>query len=76
MGTIDKATHQMKCPNCDAAETVTIRETGSNWGTSWETPPKTKSFIVEWAADKFGEPRPVASKCRECKVDAVVTSGR
>lgn len=71
MGVIDKTTHKFDCPQCGSTETVTILQKGSNWGASWESPPKSDSFSISWNNDRLGEPLPSSYKCLACGIDVL-----
>ncbi len=71
MGTTDKTTHDLRCPNCNASESLTVYEKGSSWGASWEDPPESERFIIDWQRNQFNEPRPVSVKCKSCGATAV-----
>ena len=76
MGTIDSTTHRFACPNCDTEETLTVREKGSGWRSSWENPPDSELFVVEWKRSQFGdEPKPVSVKCKGCGSEAARKEG-
>jgi hypothetical protein len=70
MGTTDKTTHNFSCPSCEAKDTITVLEKGSMWGASWNIPPVSELFNVEWKRGQFGEPEPISIKCKTCGIDA------
>ena len=71
MGTTDKTTHHFRCPQCHKEETLTVYEKGSNWGASWEEPPESRQFTIQWKKNQFNEPGPISSKCIACGATAI-----
>jgi hypothetical protein len=66
MGTVDKSTHHFTCPSCGASETVSVYESGSSYGSSWDDAPDADKFDVNWKPNRYGEPRPMSIKCKAC----------
>ncbi len=70
VGTTDKTTYEFHCPKCRSKETLTVYEKGSNWGASWEEPPESERFTIEWKRNQFNEPKPILAQCIACHIAA------
>jgi hypothetical protein len=73
MGTIDAVYYRLTCPNCEALETVSARESGSGWGASWGSIGTPKSFEISQSDDGTG-PILNTAKCKVCRIDATTES--
>ena len=71
LGIVDKSTHNFDCPKCGTQETVTILQTGSQWGASWQSPPEAKLFTISWNQDTLGEPLPYLYECLACRINGL-----
>lgn len=73
MGYIDQTTHTARCPKCGAAESVTIRESGSAYGSSWGAGKPMEKFEVVWDDGKNFGPSIISAKCNDCDTASEIT---
>jgi len=66
MGYIDKTIHRLTC-ECGVEESVTILETGSQYGSNWGKPKDFKNFTTIWGKPGFRGPEIISSECIKCK---------
>ncbi len=52
-------------------EEITLLEKGSTWGSSWQMPPDSEKFLINWKINKFEEPIPSKIKCNSCGADFI-----
>jgi len=71
MGIIDKTTIHLTCKKCLENEKITLLEKGSSWGSSWQIPPNSKKFLINWKTNKLEEPTPFEIKCNSCGTDMI-----
>jgi hypothetical protein len=73
MATIDSNSFTVTCPKCSQESPVTVRERGSVYNSTWETPPILPNFDLKWKDHGASSgPKIDSAKCRKCGVDAVV----
>lgn len=67
MGTIDKTTYRLTCPQCGTTETGVILDKGSNWsGSHWQSGAKFDQFETSWSGGGSTEPDLVSATCSRC----------
>ncbi len=72
MGYTDSITATITCPQCDATEAKSARESGSSYGASWGNYRPFTQFDVT-PDEGGGMPRIHSAICKQCKVPAQVT---
>ncbi|PIT83043.1 hypothetical protein B9Z40_05005 [Limnohabitans sp. 15K] len=71
MGIIDKIIINLMCKKCLENEKITLLEKGSTRGSSWQTPPDSEKFLINWKINKLEEPTPSKIKCNTCGTDFI-----
>ena len=73
MGTIDKTTYHLKCPECLIEESSSILDKGSNWnGSYWQSNAHFTNFKTEWSGGGNSEPNLRMAYCNICNVEPIV----
>lgn len=71
MGTIDKTTYRLTCPQCGTTEVGAILDKGSNWnGSHWQSGAEFEHFETSWSGGGSTEPTLNSVTCIGCRVAA------
>lgn len=76
MGVIDQTVNRFTCDGCKVTEEATVAERGSRWGADWDHPSALDHFDVQWAKNRYGEPQPIAWRCKGCGSSNVTVDRR
>ncbi len=76
MGSIDKTSYSLICPECGAKESASVLDKGSGWsGSSWQSGASFSRFDTSWEGGGHEEPRLTSAFCKICNVSASIKSG-